>query len=44
MTDVPGVPVDKAPEEDSLNQDDGTFSVIDLTDFYDLLMEQQEQM
>lgn len=36
--------MDLSPEEEKQDREDGTFPLISVEDFYDLLMEQQEQM
>ena len=36
--------MDNEPEEENQKQDEGELTLIDLETFYDLLMEQQEQM
>ena len=36
--------MDHVPEEETREQDDGELTLIDTETFYDLLMEQQEQM
>ena len=35
---------DNAPNEEEQEQDEDTFTLISIEDYYDLLMEQQEQM
>ena len=35
---------DNAPQEEEQDRDEDTFTLISIEDYYDLLMEQQEQM